>query len=91
MESSGGIETVNLLLNEKNQLTIDIGLDEAYIMLMRYDSLTSENINEIRDNKEYKNLINNNINIWLKSIVQMSNFASEIYEKVKPKIVIENI
>ena len=87
----GGIKSLQLLLNDQDKLTVDIVLDDSYITLMRLNSLTSKNVADFIQAKEYKNIINENLNTWLKTLVCLANFATAIYEKIKLKLLLENI
>jgi hypothetical protein len=72
-------------LNAKNQLVIDT------IITCGITSWNHENIEEVAGEAPFLEFINSEINELLKQTVAMANFGTEIYEKVKTKILLENI
>lgn len=72
-------------LNVKNQLVIDTS------MICGNVSWNHENIEEVVQEEAFLAFVNKEINELLKQTVAMANFGTKIYEKVKTKILLENI
>lgn len=72
-------------LNVQNQLIIDTS------MICGNVSWNHENIEEVAQEEAFLAFVSEEINELLKQTVAMANFGTKIYEKVKTKILLENI
>lgn len=72
-------------LKENNQLIIDT------VITCGITSWNHENIEEVAKEEPFLAFVNNEINELLKQTVAMANFGTKIYEKVKARILLENI
>lgn len=73
---------IELLLDAKNQLTILV-FHPKYAD--NYPFLVSEK------SEEFKRFLEANLEAWLNQIIQMTDFCNNIFEKVKLKLLLENI
>jgi hypothetical protein len=74
----------NIWLNSKNKLIIDIHIDQIKFGIQKEDIL---NIKRYKKFTRFQNRTND----WAKQIVSIANFAYDIYEQVKEKILIDSI
>jgi hypothetical protein len=89
-EEKNPVKSIQLLLNKKNELTIDLVLDDALTMLDNYTSLTNKNLDKILNDEKYEKIIEENLNGWLKTIVCLASCATGVHEEITPKILTKN-
>ena len=72
---------VKLHLNKDNELEVHVSFSDR-IMEDKYGVISSNNIEDVMNNPIYEKTINTDLQSWLKDIVSMSDFASDIYQKI---------
>ena len=83
-EAGEEIESILLYSNEKNELGIYLSLNEKTLS-KKMPIISTENLNILIANQLYKKIIEDNLQVWLKDIIRMSDFASDIYSKISVK------
>lgn len=89
-EEKNPVKSIQLLLNKKNELTIDLVLDDPLAMLDADISLTSKNLDKIIKDEKYEKILEENLDGWLKTIVSLASCALGITEVITPKILAKN-
>jgi hypothetical protein len=83
-EEGEEIEQIALYLDKNDKLGIYLSLNEK-TLAKKMPIISTENLNTLIDNPLYKKIINENLQVWLKDIIRMSDFASDIYNKISVK------
>lgn len=90
LEEKNHVKSIQLLLNKKNELTIDLVLDDPLAMLNAVTSLTSKNLDKIINDEKYEKILEENLDGWLKTIVCLASCALGVTEAIAPKILVKN-
>lgn len=85
------LATIQLLLNKKNELTIDLVLAEELVALDEQVSLTSKNLAKIINAEVYEALVEKNLNSWLATIVGLASCATGLAKELAPKPLLKNL
>lgn len=86
----GFIEHVKLLLLDNNELAIDFyTFDE--MATEKGESLTQAALDTIKEKPLFEAFINENLNLWLENIMLLTDFETKLFNKIKTKILINNL
>ena len=86
----GLLESVKLLLLENNELAIDFYLFDE-MMLEEEKILTPAIMEIVKKNPLFDKFIAENLNIWLKNIMLLTDFEEKVYNKIRTKILLNSI
>lgn len=88
-----GIEEVQLRLgkNEDSLVTDFIFGHLSVEFLAAFGKVGDTNINEVKNNKKLEAFLTLYLNDWLKNYVALADFTTEVFDKVKTKILITNL
>jgi hypothetical protein len=91
--SSGFRRAEVALSKEENLLTMkfDTSLDKTDFFNLSIETLTSNNLEQLLENKKLKELYGNYLNEWLNRYLSLSNFAFKVFEKLQAKVVLNHI
>ena len=74
-----------IYLNDENKIIIDS------FMISGDSSWEHGNLSEVAENKNFQDFLFFQINELLKQTVSVANFGMKIYNKIKPRLLLENI
>jgi len=86
----GFIEQVKLLLLDNNELAIDFyTFDE--MVTEKGESLTEAALATIKEKPQFDAFIKENLNAWLENLMLLTDFETKLFNKIKTKILLENL